>query len=529
MGFFPQVVKDKPYPEPADEGAFVVPLLVTDNLEGTLKSRTIDTIRQFALALSFLQGGVAGNLGMSRMREEINSVLGTDINSLYTVGRVTDNTVQIRLGAARQATAGYAMLPRNHSITLLVMVPEKVANDDRPSVRVVTNTVMRDAETGKLLKQQPRSARLGEIKKVLKVYVGGDLPEVKSAEVTTRCQTMADELKKMSCETDPQLTARRDSFKTDCQSEASSTETALTNLLNKIYGNDYASFVRILKAAGWDKGLRRDLWLDMVETLGRSEYAGAGFELPRVAQPELPVIQPVVADDDKKKLTVRVFGGGGLVAGRLRARLIVGLKGSKPEILAATSAKVGAGGGDPVLEFISPAGTGLGKLDLSGNQINDGELRLAVADDARWSATAAGTLSWIKYPTVLYKFAEAPKDHAYAITKTAELIKADKNNGTGKLAVHVVFGKDPKTKAQRAHQVVLTLSNALITKVASHEDANLTHRLGKVTTFTDGTVTFDLANLDKAKKVVVKSAAQDANKKPVGVALTDLEFEVKAD
>lgn len=122
----------------------VLPLMVTDNLEASVQSSMVQTVRQLAAALNVLSSTASGGVGAESTESSFQQVLGSDLNSLLTVARVSDNTVRVRLGAMQQASAKYAMVPRNHNITLLLMVPDGA----EPTVRVVSKTTLVDAETG---------------------------------------------------------------------------------------------------------------------------------------------------------------------------------------------------------------------------------------------------------------------------------------------------------------------------------------------------------------------------------------------
>ena len=41
------------------------------------------------------------------------------------MARLSENSLRVRLGALQQASARFAMVPRNHYVTLLLMVPEE--------------------------------------------------------------------------------------------------------------------------------------------------------------------------------------------------------------------------------------------------------------------------------------------------------------------------------------------------------------------------------------------------------------------
>jgi hypothetical protein len=87
---------------------FVIPLVVTDNLEGALTSNTSEVVRQLALALSALIQNVQAKAEVQKLRDELRSITGADINSLLTVARLSDNIIRVRLGAVRSPIANNA-------------------------------------------------------------------------------------------------------------------------------------------------------------------------------------------------------------------------------------------------------------------------------------------------------------------------------------------------------------------------------------------------------------------------------------
>jgi hypothetical protein len=134
---------------------YILPLLVTDNLEGMSTAKSAEMITQVALAVSALVQGVAGEASFGLTRDRLKSVLGTDLNAIQTVSRTADNAIQVRLGAASQPTARFAMIPRNHTITVLMLVPNRQFETRCPGrppvVRTVIRSTLRDAVNGELL------------------------------------------------------------------------------------------------------------------------------------------------------------------------------------------------------------------------------------------------------------------------------------------------------------------------------------------------------------------------------------------
>jgi hypothetical protein len=145
----------------------VLPMIVTDNLEGLKAARSTDNVRQLALALV----GTAGNVGASgqfaRTMEELRRSEGRDTNSLLTVAKLSDDTVRVRLGAVQSPRYGRLMTPRNHFVSLVVLFRPCVGKDrtgyedNGPRVlTAVTRTTFRDGDTGKALSYQNGTDRL---------------------------------------------------------------------------------------------------------------------------------------------------------------------------------------------------------------------------------------------------------------------------------------------------------------------------------------------------------------------------------
>jgi len=61
---------------------YILPLLVTDNLEGMSTAKSAEMITQIALAVSALVQGVAGEASFGLTRDRLKSVLGTDLNAI---------------------------------------------------------------------------------------------------------------------------------------------------------------------------------------------------------------------------------------------------------------------------------------------------------------------------------------------------------------------------------------------------------------------------------------------------------------
>jgi hypothetical protein len=142
----------------------VVPLVVTDNLEGLAASRTTDTATQMGLALLATIANVGASGQFSQMREALRRSRGNDSNSLLTVARLTDDTVRVRLGAAQSPRLGNTMLPRTHNISLLVIYrpceDNILAEGEERIISTVARASYTDVFNGQQLPYKPAAQRL---------------------------------------------------------------------------------------------------------------------------------------------------------------------------------------------------------------------------------------------------------------------------------------------------------------------------------------------------------------------------------
>ncbi len=267
----------------------VLPLLVTDNLEAGVASRSSRTSRDVGVAV----GGSAGSVGVNAASGESDRAAGLDLNSLLTVARISDNTLRVRLGAMQQGSSRLAMVPRTHSITVLVMMPGAASR-----LHVVTRTVMVDADSGAEL-----ARRSEERIEALLAEVGAE-HEVAVAE--------------------------------------------LRGLLAHAQRNDATAF----HAAA--KGVKRpeNLWLDLVSVTVGGQYSASVVDLvppPRTLEAaELPPPQGIVVEDDAAHAFVSLYGGRHLRREKLRASLIVPRDGDRPLQLATVAPPALSGGGRQV-------------------------------------------------------------------------------------------------------------------------------------------------------------------------------------
>lgn len=134
----------------------VIPLLVTDNLESSLHSDTVQRIRDMAAALQgFVSNAAVGASARSRA-EDASKTLNQNLNSLFTLALISPNSVQARLGAV-YANNHFVMVPRTYNVTVILLVPTATRHGIGTEILPCSNinftslTQMRDAERGTLV------------------------------------------------------------------------------------------------------------------------------------------------------------------------------------------------------------------------------------------------------------------------------------------------------------------------------------------------------------------------------------------
>lgn len=503
IGFFPKTATHE------HKEAYVLPLLVTDNLEGALASRAQDTIRQLSLAVSFMKAGIVGTVGGDRLKEVLESEMFTEVNSLFTIGRVTNNTLAARFGALRQGKSSYSVLPRTHNVTVVVMVPNDFVGKENNEVRVVARTSMRSTTDGTVLPQQGRDDRRHHVGEIIKTFLSNKA-QIDSVDMT-------------NCE-DPDSDIKEDpDGKNPLQNPVPCTQA----ILQTIWGNSFVKFENALKRAKWypevGRGrFARDLWMDIVDSLDRSQYSGVRFELPKKTKTaSLPSKdQPILLlDDGKSQMRTTLMGGVGLAPNQLRAILHLNLENGEtvPWVGAAT---VESGGRDLVLTFPSPA-----LWKLTNLNFNKTELELEQRSPDRWGDGGSQTEH---YKIVRYRKPNDPIKPAFTITKTVDLIRSD-TSYHGSVSLFVEFVKDDK-KVPLAKQIEIRVEGADLVQAQFTKKGEVrtpvTPELGKVILVGDGTLDLQFHNLDKSKKVIIKSFAKGIDDKPIGGEHSDVTFDV---
>lgn len=114
---------------------FVVPLLSSDSIETAQRSQSIEALRDVGVALDLVKGFGAAGFAFNSQKDRQQALSGLDVNSVFTMGRLSDNTLRVRFGAAFDPGGGYSAHPRTNTISILVFFPK-----DAKQSRVVSRT-----------------------------------------------------------------------------------------------------------------------------------------------------------------------------------------------------------------------------------------------------------------------------------------------------------------------------------------------------------------------------------------------------
>ncbi|GMV26061.1 MAG: hypothetical protein AMXMBFR58_20920 [Phycisphaerae bacterium] len=263
----------------------IVPLLVTDNLEAIRRSASRERLRDFVLGVTALFNGLDVKAQARSSLDEFQALLATDLNSLMTVGRASDNSVRVRFGASQVGPQQFSMVARTHNVTVLVLVPKSDAESEpgASTFSVVSRTEFVDANSGLSLPGLTRADQVALAAQAMQ------------ATGTPRGQSLA---------------ADADT---------------LSKLLRFAEINDIASFRETLQPG--EEDLSGYLWTDFVGIAASGPYAVTTVDVSKV-KPADPVLPPVehntaLLREDGGTTAVVLIGGRGLRESELKAELVL--------------------------------------------------------------------------------------------------------------------------------------------------------------------------------------------------------------
>lgn len=438
----------------------VVPLLVTDSIENAIHSRSLSTIRDFGLTLGMLTGGFGIGADVEKNNEALSALVGNDLNSLLTVGRVADNSLRVRLGAMQQANSRYAMVPRTHNITVLVLVPKKqtVLSCEPSALHLVSRTEVIDSVRGITLRERT-------------------LPEV---DVLLRDVALKHGLTTAGLRTDALLKRTAGAG----TAEEDRTVVSMRRLLDMAQRGEQSRFRATVEGMKKDFAHLQMLWLDLISVMVGSRYAPAAIELPRPFKPAICKDCEVTIFDDTTSSVVTLIGATDLLASQLSATLLVG---SVPNRVAIPSTFLATAAGGTQLTVRFPSLKHLAFTMPTG---------IVLRLDRRRSSWESETARWelnLTYRQVPTPTTEKPEPSATFSTGTTGLVS---DKGTGNLQ----FTIDVKDVSKKHFISVL---GAEVSKFASAPDGVLTQEGGRWRVSKPGTLDATLRNLIPGTDLVI--------------------------
>jgi hypothetical protein len=381
----------------------VVPLFVTDNVESSVLAASREEVGGAAAAA----GGTVANLGLTaggRIDGQNGArTMGRDINSLFTLGRASGNTLETRLGAF-SVEGTFHTVPRTYSLTALALVPGKRDAHGElilpcTAVRFTARSEFRDADTGQLLRR-PSSAQLKEA-------IRGRLAE--EGVRLAGPPELAARLKGRKVTADPWYEA--------------------------ILAGDFEVYLASFQESS-HSGAER-LWPDLVSwsrrwgwSSGRFEVPLGGFRYPGDTPDGAPRI-PLVDDGEKAEITM--VGARGLRSEGLSGFLrFSDQKGIADVVVVATAAVASKDGRAATITFPSPRKT------LNGSDVRFVDATVTYISMAyRWNE--GQNWSWSQRETPVLRTEPARKKEpecGFAAAASAPFIVADKD-GAGEIRLQV--------------------------------------------------------------------------------------------
>lgn len=326
------------------------PLIISDALETANVGRSVEIVRQLALSLSGVVGRVGLNAGTNSGTDSLDQLMGTDKNSLITLGRVNDSTLRVRIGAQHAGSSKYAMVPRTYNVSLVVLTRNKNAEDRVKTLSIVTRTDFVSSTTGKVL--EPGSERRRD-----------ELAhDVYSVVVKSYGQKIAP-----TCGLGPAPTSQgRTNRKITVGEDTFEMEPAL-DLLRALGRGDYQEVARCL---GKDSGVEtrtepmlRRMVADLLNVQTTSRHSTLQVALGAIEESILPpASQFVIVKDDKSSLSGILRGGEGLIGSEVSA--LLKLKATSSEQVLLPSSVSVSGGRDISVAFPSLTSIGMEPKDL---------------------------------------------------------------------------------------------------------------------------------------------------------------------
>lgn len=293
-----------------DSPAFVVPLLVTDDIERGQGTTAENIARQLALTVAGATQGFGGGANASQVRDQIKSVLASSFNSLFMVSRGTsDNVMQVRIGAAANPVVktGFTMLAQTHNVTFLLLVKKEDAALETGGCSLPhepgSDWLKTQSESDK--KQDGPVVNAVSVARLRNVKSGAEI-RVDSKAAVTHERKVLDRIVGKS-------------------SRGTIADSDLINLTSEVKQGSEGTFEDFRSLMGrlkLDTDYAEVLWTGLADAATQSEFRSVRFNLPyRSRHSDLLGQTVFVLDNCKDSATASLMGLGDIAPGQYLAEL----------------------------------------------------------------------------------------------------------------------------------------------------------------------------------------------------------------
>jgi len=235
-------------------------------------------LMRLALGISAMVQGAELSAEFDSSLNKLKAATSNDLNSLFSVARVSPNSLRVRMGAYRQGVEAYTMVPRTHTVSVLLLVPKDYFAKDAEEcdLLVMSKTVFVNALEGDPLKARSEATALRGAKEVAHEYV----PRKNWPMLDRTCNP--------------------------CQPGL----TCIQSLLNDVNNSNFPAFYSIAGNLGVLGTRLYSFWLDMASTRCGGLYNMAYFPVPAPPKSSGPTMHKDVTawleDNGKDKTIAKV-------------------------------------------------------------------------------------------------------------------------------------------------------------------------------------------------------------------------------
>lgn len=506
-----EVSKDVASDASAMPAVMLYPLVISDAMESASVSKSVEVIRQAALALSGIVGNVGIGAKLDKGSDDLKALSGSDRNSIVTVGRVSDHTLRMRFGAQLQGTSAKAIVPRTHNVSVVVFT--KTGDADATHIdrlAVVTETSFFDAKSGAEV-ASTRNTPQGRAKLTEEVRQSLDEFGYELAKTCTDPRNLLRALDRGDYRAVGQCVALSGQAASASQAGASKSAAQPATAGIAVAGANLSDRVNVLlnnpdklKLDPAEDARLRRVVADLMTKQVNSRFSKFLVQLTPFKQLELPIEgQLTLLNDDRTAAKVILREGRYLAAGKLRARLKV-----KPDtneyVLLPTSLEVDPDGKTVTVVFPSLLGNGLmaympGAAGAPAQTDLDPTMSLVLET----RNVKEGQSAWVESKPYAVRLLRPEKKAVGNPLSTASSVVIADGNGSARITLQIGEWDAAKLGALA---VRVTGAEVRATLPARTMDAAL--RAIPVTA--NSSVTLDLGNVTTARAVQISAVAKKA-------------------